>query len=41
MVEYRVVGNLLIVTDRAGIDVWDLASGAHVRLPSISTPLDP
>ena len=36
MVEYRVVGDLLIVTDRAGIDVWDLRSGAHVRLPSVT-----
>ncbi len=36
MIEYRVVGNLLIVTDREGIDVWDLGSGAHVRLPSVN-----
>ena len=36
MVEYRVVGDLLIVTGREGIDVWELGSGAHVRLPSMT-----
>ncbi len=36
LVEYRVVGNLLMATGREGIDVWDLASGAHVRVPSVT-----
>ncbi len=41
LVEYRVVGNLLMATGREGIDVWDMRSGAHVRLPNRTSPPDP
>ncbi len=41
MIEYRIVGKLLIATGRGGIDVWDLESAAHVRMANRTSPPTP